>query len=473
MLESDGVRSPELRFTTAPADDRPFAILAGGDSRTGWRARCFVNVSIARVAAADGDVLALSHGGDYVTQGDRWAQWSRWLSHHELTTTPAGRVLPIVPTRGNHDYGALFDEVFDEPGGAGRDYFRTRLSPSVSLLTLDSNVSVAGDQLTWLEEELAAATTDSRWLLASYHRPLYPAVKPPGTAVGFWPPLFDRFGLDLALESDGHCIKRTTPIRGDEPHPEGVIYLGEGGFGVPQRSPRTDPWYLQPPALASRGHHVIRLDFAPDALRARILLLPELPERFGPESFRAAIPAADRWSYLAGGDAPAGWAEPGFDDSGWPVGTAGFGYGDGDDATVLEDMRGSYTRVHVRRAFEAEAVAGAGSLTLMCRYDDAFVAYLNGVEVARSGVEPPGEPGGKPRVRAHEALRTEAFPIEDWRGILRPGANVLALVGHNRMRTDRDFSLDPWLAADRVEDPTRTGLALEAIDDVTLRPRAR
>jgi len=269
-LESDGQRSPELRFRTAPAGDRPVAILAGGDSRTGHAARMRVNASIARRIAADPELLAFSHGGDYVANGDRWDQWSAWLSHHELATSADGRVLPIVPTRGNHDYGPLYDEVFDAPGR--RDgWFRTQLSSRVSLLTLNSNVSAAGRQLTWLQRDLQFASGTARWIVVSYHRPLYPAVKTPGPAKGFWTPVFDRFGVDLALESDGHCIKRTLPIRDDEPDPEGVVYVGEGGLGVPQRTPRTDEWYLEPPGFAARGHHVLRLDFSTEELRVRFL----------------------------------------------------------------------------------------------------------------------------------------------------------------------------------------------------------
>lgn len=476
VLESGGERSRELHFTTAPADDRPFALLSGGDSRTGLRARCFVNRTLARLAE-DPAILALSHGGDYVTVGSRWDHWTRWLSHNELTTTDDGRVLPILPTRGNHEGGVLFDEVFDTPGGRGRNYFASRLSPEVTLLTLNSNISVAGDQLTWMEEQLADASQEARWLVASYHSPVYPAVKAPSEAKPFWPPLFDFYGLDVALESDGHCIKRTMPIRGDEPHPGGVTYVGEGGLGVPQRTPRTDRWYLQgPDAFVANGHHVVRLDFAPDGLRSRILRFDDIPEPNAASTFDPLVPPHAEWRYLAADDAPEGWNEPGYDDASWPVGAAGFGYGDDDDRTVLDDMRSNHSRVYVRRTLPADALAGAASISLMCRYDDAFIAYLNGREVARAEIDPPTAAGDDPRVHAHEASSFEAFPIEAWRDLLLPpgsGANVLALVGFNRMRSDRDFSLDPWLAGDRLSDPTRAGLAVEVIDDVTLPPRDR
>jgi hypothetical protein len=472
QLESDGVRSRELHFTTAPTDDRPISILVGGDSRSGWRARCLVNLAMARILTASPSVLAFSHGGDYMMYGDRWDDWSAWLTHNELTTTAAGRVLPVIPTRGNHDYGAPYGEIFDDPGDPDPAYFHTHLSPHVSLLTLNSNISVAGDQLTWLESELAM--TNARWRLASYHRPLYPAVKTPGEARAFWPPVFDEYGLDIALESDGHCIKRTMPIRADAPHEEGVVYLGEGGLGVPQRTPRTDDWFLQPPAVVTNGHHVIQLDFSSEELRARILRMPESPGPLDPRNFDVVLAPGSTWRYLADDDAPDDWSAATFDASTWLAGDAGFGYGDEDDTTELSEMRGQHSRLYLRRELDYGRLEDTETLTLMCRYDDAFVAYLNGVEVARAEIEPKDESGERGRVGSHEAKNYEPFALSGWRELVRPGVNVLALVGHNRMLTDRDFTLDPWLAGDPREGvQSGTPPELEVVDDLRLKPRSR
>jgi hypothetical protein len=472
VVESDGAVSRELYFTTAPADARPISLLVGGDSRTGWRERCAMNRMLARLAGENDDVLALIHGGDYVMLGDRFDDWTRWLSHHELTVGDDGRVLPVVPTRGNHDFGAVFGEVFDAPGGDRDAYYRTRLSGDVSLLTLNTNISAGGDQLTWLEENLAAARAESRWLLTSYHRPLYPAIKTPAAAKPFWTPVFDRFDVDLALESDGHCIKRTMPIRGDEPAADGVVYVGEGGLGVPQRTPRRQHWYLQPPAIVDQGHHVMRLDVSEAALRIRILVMPELRERFAPDDFRVVVAPYERWRYLAGADPAGDWAAPEFDDSFWAEGDAGFGFGDDDDVTVLDDMHHSYSRVYLRRDFDAALLDGAEELALICNYDDGFIAYLNGVEVARAEIES-GRGADAEGIGSHEAFEPERFPLAGWRELLRPGRNVLAIEGHNQTRISADFTLDPWLAADRLSSPATEVPAPVVFDDHTLRPRAR
>ena len=84
--------------------------------------------------------------------------------------------------------------------------------------------------------------------------------------------LFEKYDLDLALECDGHCIKRTLPIRNGKHDPTGVVYMGEGGLGAPQREPAKNRWYLQPPALIGKGDHVMLMDFSPQRLRIRLFL---------------------------------------------------------------------------------------------------------------------------------------------------------------------------------------------------------
>jgi len=62
----------------------------------------------------------------------------------------------------------------------------------------------------------------------------------------------------------------------------------------------------------------------------------------------------------------------------------GIGYGDGDDATVLDDMRGNYLSVYLRQRFILEDPAQIENMILEIAYDDGYVAYLNGEEIGRS-----------------------------------------------------------------------------------------
>ena len=53
------------------------------------------------------------------------------------------------------------------------------------------------------------------------------------------------------------------------------------------------------------------------------------------------IRVGDTWRYFKGTEEPpATWNMLAFDDSGWLSGPTGIGYSDGDDATILDDMRG-------------------------------------------------------------------------------------------------------------------------------------
>lgn len=268
VMESDWQRSPDFYFRTAPREDRPFSILFGGDSRSDPAMRRQVNRLMAELTQRDPQIRCFAHGGDYINTGSSFAQWRQWLTDHEHTVTDGGRLLPIVPTRGNHDIGPLFEEVFGFPAG-DTNYYALDLSPQVRLVTLNTEISLAGDQRAWLAEELAASRPRYRFLLAQYHRPAYPAVKRPGAAKQHWVPLFEQHNVDLVCEADGHVIKRTVPIREDKFDPAGVVYIGEGGLGVPQRQPKSERWYLRDSGMSARGHHVHVLTFTGEAIEGR------------------------------------------------------------------------------------------------------------------------------------------------------------------------------------------------------------
>ena len=131
----------------------------------------------------------------------------------------------------------------------------------------------------------------------------------------------------------------------------------------------------------------------------------------------------------------------------WDRGPSGFGYDDGDDATVLDDMRFQYTTVFIRRRLMLRDPRDYESFSLEVTVDDGFVCFVNGKEVARVRVDVPVE-------RLDHTIRaTEAIPDADhWRfdldrAVFRAGENTIALVGVNRLPTSTDLSLIPVLTA--------------------------
>lgn len=163
-----------------------------------------------------------------------------------------------------------------------------------------------------------------------------------------------------------------------------------------------------------------------------------------------AIREGDTWRYYKGSShPPAGWNTVGFNDSSWGGPAAsGFGYGDCDDATVFSDMQNNYRSVFIRRQFHVADPAAILHLTLAADYDDGFVAYLNGVEVARRNL-PAGTPTNTTlAVTDHEASRGQGASTPNEKefialdpALLVTGSNVLAVSGHNVSAGSSDFSL--------------------------------
>ncbi len=112
-------------------------------------------------------------------------------------------------------------------------------------------------------------------------------------------------------------------------------------------------------------------------------------------------------------------------------------------------MHGVNASLYLRIPFEAADPAAFGVLKLRARYDDGFVAYLNGREVARrnSPAEPAWSSSATAEHRDVEALAAEEINISSHIGALRPGRNVLAVQALNVSRDDADFLIVPELEA--------------------------
>lgn len=127
----------------------------------------------------------------------------------------------------------------------------------------------------------------------------------------------------------------------------------------------------------------------------------------------------------------------------WSQGEAGFGYGDDDDVTQVS-MRGKHTTLYTRTAFDLAEEPTGNDAQLHIRYDDGFIAYLNGQEIARRSVT--GTPGKDLEVLSHEAGKAfEAVDLPTWTKHARKGKNVLAIVGYNVSSNSSDLTLDAYL----------------------------
>jgi len=170
------------------------------------------------------------------------------------------------------------------------------------------------------------------------------------------------------------------------------------------------------------------------------------------------IAPGDNWKFYRGSEAPSvspdAWKEINFDDSHWDVGISGFGYGDDDDVTILADMQGNYATVYIRKEFSVSSLTGDDVVELVIDYDDGFIAYLNGQEVARRHI-PDGPATFETMASSHEAGTPETIALGSAGELLNEGSNLLAIEGHNSSINSSDFSLIPTLRT--ATDTVRNG----------------
>ena len=136
------------------------------------------------------------------------------------------------------------------------------------------------------------------------------------------------------------------------------------------------------------------------------------------------------------------WRQPGFaEDGSWQTGRAGFGYGDNDDNTVLNDMRGRYTSVYLRHTFTIPDVDEIpGALRVRVYVDDGCIVYLNGVEVARFYVGI-GVTSHDDTAQSHEAS-WEDIDVPNQGVLFGTGENLIAIHAFNQSIDSSDFSID-------------------------------
>lgn len=115
-------------------------------------------------------------------------------------------------------------------------------------------------------------------------------------------------------------------------------------------------------------------------------------------------------------------------------------------ATDLTAMRNASASVAFRVPFTASPDLRFDTLTLNMAFNDGFVAFLNGVEIARQNAPSP-LPYNASATRAASAVAS--MDVTDFLGALRAGANILALQGLNVSASDADFRLSASLGGER------------------------
>jgi len=125
------------------------------------------------------------------------------------------------------------------------------------------------------------------------------------------------------------------------------------------------------------------------------------------------------------------------------------GYGPYIGLDVTDQMVDQTTSCYIRIAFTLnESPSDFDLVTLNMRYDDGFVAYLNGQEIARANVDhtPTWDSHADALNNDSQAVQWQAFSIADLKA-LRQGENILAIHGLNLGITSSDFLMAATLTA--------------------------
>ena len=156
----------------------------------------------------------------------------------------------------------------------------------------------------------------------------------------------------------------------------------------------------------------------------------------------------DTWQYSLGNNSiPSNWNDLSFEAESWQQGPGGFGYGDGDDNTIINNS----ISVYIRREFNITDLNNIADLLFHIDYDDGYVAYLNGVEIARanigSGPTPPYWTTATDfrEAEMYQGGLPETVEIQNL-SLLQEGTNVLAVQIHNSDFGSSDMSSNVFLS---------------------------
>lgn len=256
--------SKRYYFRTAPDTPKPFTFVMGGDTKSfdeSLAAGRSSNKLVSRLAP-----LFVIFNGDFTsgdgTYPDRWQQWLHdWDT---LTTTPDGRMIPIVPIHGNHENGnkSVLNKIFNAPfqyeDSTNIFYSISFGNDFVHIIALNSEIEVGGRQKDWLENDLKE-NEKYRLKISAYHKPFRPHTqkkREQDYLYEQWAPLFYDYGMNLSLAGDSHMHNITYPVRPSNEDgsyegfirddKNGTVFLGEGSWGAHPRINNDDkPWTLQ------------------------------------------------------------------------------------------------------------------------------------------------------------------------------------------------------------------------------------
>lgn len=185
--------------------------------------------------------------------------------------------------------------------------------------------------------------------------------------------------------------------------------------------------------------------------------------------------ASASWFVPLNGDLGLTWKEKTFDDSLWPVGPTGIGFNSNLDydqfliagTNIKDAMKGKSSSAYIRIPFAIPSLDHVQGLKLKVHYNDAFVLYVNGVELARRNTEAGTLLWNSKSLRSRdfEDVRiADEIDLSAALAHLVAGENIIAIHGLNYTKKNRTFLINPVLQADIVATPYLAFMELNGLD---------
>ncbi len=222
-------------------------------------------------------------------------------------------------------------------------------------------------------------------------------------------------------DNDGNLTKWQFPSTNMAPHTFLVVFASGKNRRVPGAPLHANF------SLNAGGEYLALV--RPDGVTIASEFAPQFPNQFSDVAFgfvmtgstATLLPAgAGARALVPGSDIGTAWRGMNYDDSAWTTGTTGAGYDQGTNylpglglniGAVMSNVNAS---AYLRVPFEVSDPAQYEALTLRIRYDDGFIAYLNGTEVARRNA--PVSPTWNSTATTGHGAPPPAAQVEDFEG---------------------------------------------------------
>ena len=213
--------------------------------------------------------------------------------------------------------------------------------------------------------------------------------------------------------------------------------------------------------LSSGGEYLALVE--PDGTTIKSEYTPEFPSQFGDVSYGTFAEGSSAVDLLENANAEVlipqdgslglTWTQPVFNTQGWirPETGTGVGFDNGPDylpfidVNISNELSGSGTTAYVRIPFEVANTNNLTSLSLEVRYDDGYVAYLNGTKITSRNAPASPDWQSNATANANESDNVDQIDLTSFLSELQNGTNVLALHSLNRSTGSSDLLIVPAL----------------------------